>query len=161
MKGVIRVVLLAFAAATTVYALGAFRREVPISEAGFNFVSRGVTASDAPRVIAYYFHTTNRCANCIKFEAWTSEALQSHFAEPLRTGSLEWIVINIEEPQNRHFVDDYQLHTKAIVLSKLQNGKQTEWKNLEKIWDLLEDKGTFAQYIASETATFLNGAAEG
>lgn len=161
MKGVIRVLLLAFVIVTTAYALGIFREQAPTSEAESDLALKGVPASATPRVIAYYFHTTNRCANCMKFEAWASEALQDHFAEPLGTGTLEWRVINVEEPQNRHFVDDYQLHTKAIVLSKLQDGEQTQWKNLEQIWELLKDKVAFAQYIASETATFLNGGAEG
>lgn len=158
MKNVIRFLLLGFVAITSLYAAGILPGEKkaepqPVASSDVKELSPAA----ASKVIAYYFHTTNRCSNCMKFEAWGGEALQARFSEALKTGALEWRVINIEEPQNRHFVDDYRLHTKSIVLSKIQAGKQTEWKNLDKIWELLTDKEEFTRYVAAEAEQYLTG----
>ena len=153
MRRTLTIALLCFVAVTILYAFGVFRREGPTSTSAESAEPRD--AASSPTVIAYYFHTSNRCANCMKFEAWGSEAFQGRLGERLKTGEVEWKVLNIEEPQNRHFIDEYRLHTKAIILSRLQDGKQVQWKNLERIWDLLKDKDAFTQYVASETERFL------
>jgi hypothetical protein len=106
-------------------------------------------------VIAYYFHGTQRCATCRKLEAYSLESIQAGFPGQLRDGTLEWRVVNIDEPGNKHFVEDYKLYTRSLVIVKLQEGKQTEWKNLEKIWDLVDDKQGFATYVQQEIKTYL------
>ena len=109
------------------------------------------------KVIAYYFHGNRRCASCIKIEAYSREAIDSGFAEELKAGKLEWLVINTDEPENEHFIKDYQLYTKSLVLSNIENGKQTKWKNLDKVWELLRNKEGFLQYVQTETRAFLEG----
>ncbi|MHC4424432.1 MAG: nitrophenyl compound nitroreductase subunit ArsF family protein, partial [Planctomycetota bacterium] len=84
------------------------------------------------KVVVYYFHGTTRCPTCRKFEAFTGETLRQAFPEALRRRRLKWRVLNVDKPANEHFVSDYQLHTRAIVVAKIRDGKQTEWKNLEK-----------------------------
>ena len=112
-------------------------------------------STSAPeRVIAYYFHTTYRCVSCTNIEKYTSEALESGFADDLEEGHLVWRVINIEEQGNEHFVKDYQLFTKSVVLVDEQTG---DWKNLPKIWQLLGDPNEFIRYIQTETEDFLQG----
>ncbi len=106
------------------------------------------------RVIAYYFHTTYRCVSCRNIEKYTREALESGFRGELEDGHLVWRVINVEEEGNEHFVKDYQLFTKSVVLVDEQTG---EWKNLPKVWQLLGDPNAFIRYIHTETETFLQG----
>ena len=73
----------------------------------------------------------------------------------MKSGKLEWIVLNTDEPENRHYLDDYQLYTKSLVLSKIEDGKETDWENLEKVWQLLGDKDDFIQYVQTEVKSFL------
>jgi hypothetical protein len=109
----------------------------------------------AHHFIAYYFHTTKRCPSCIKIEAYTKEAIDSGFGENLKAGSLEWQVVNTDEPENEHFLKDYQLFTKSVVLVDMQSDRQVKWTNLAKVWELLGDKEEFVKYIQSELTSFM------
>jgi len=109
------------------------------------------------KVIAYYFHGKFRCSSCKKIEAYTQEAIQGQggFADPLKSGRMEWHVINVEDPSNEHFVKDFQLYTKSVVIVDIRDGKQKQWKNLAKVWELLYDKGTFVNYVRDEINAYL------
>jgi len=102
------------------------------------------------KVIAYYFYTTRRCPSCKKIEAYSDEAIRTGYVDQLKKGLLEWRVVNTDEPGNEHYVDDYQLYTKSLVLSHVEGGKQTKWKNLDKVWELLGDKDGFMKYVQDE-----------
>ncbi len=109
----------------------------------------------AVKIIAYYFHGTNRCTTCRTIEAYAREAVQIGFGDALKAGKLEWRALNVEEPANRHFIKDYQLYTRSVVLASYQGDKQVRWKNLDKVWELVGDKGQFTRYVQGEVKTFL------
>ncbi len=111
----------------------------------------------AHRVVAYYFHTTQRCASCRAIEAYSREAIEGGFADAIRDGRLVWRVVNIETKGNEHFVKDYGLYTKSLVLVDEVRGVSSEWKNLDKVWQLLNDKPKFLRYVEDETRAFLAG----
>ena len=106
------------------------------------------------KVIVYYFHGTRRCSNCIKFEDYSKEAIDSGFAAELANGTLEWRPFNTDESENKHYVNDYQLYTKSVVLSKVVDGKEAEWKNLDKIWKLVASKEKFIEYVQEEIKAY-------
>lgn len=112
--------------------------------------SSQTAADSSTKLVAYYFHGTRRCANCKKIEAYSQEAIETGFAKDLESGKIEWMALNTDESENSHFVEDYQLYTKSVVLSVRENGKETKWKNLEKVWDHLGDKAAFMKYIQDE-----------
>ena len=64
-------------------------------------------------------------------------------------------VVNVEEKGNEHFVKDYQLFTKSVVLIDERNARPVAWKNLPKVWELLNDKDRFVSYIQRETRAYL------
>jgi hypothetical protein len=111
--------------------------------------------TSAHRYIAYYFHTTRRCPSCMKIEAYTKEAIDSGFVKALKNRSLEWQVVNTDEPENEHFLKDYQLFTKSVVLVDTRGGKQVKWTNLAKVWELLGDKAGFVKYVQDELSAFM------
>jgi hypothetical protein len=108
------------------------------------------------QIIAYYFHGNVRCATCRKIEAYTKEAIDSAFAKELKSGLLEFHATNIDSSKNEHFIDDYELYTKSVIVADFVNGKQVRWKNLEKIWTLTGNKAEFAKYIQIEVKAFLD-----
>lgn len=111
--------------------------------------------TSAHKYIAYYFHGTRRCPSCIKIEAYTKEAVDSGFVKSLQSGLLEWRVVNTDESENEHFLKEYQLFTKSVVLVDLRGGKQVKWTNLAKVWDFLGDKPAFVKYIQDELTAFM------
>ena len=107
------------------------------------------------RIIAYYFHGTARCVTCRTIEQYAHEALETGFPKELQSGTIEWLAVNVEEPQNQHFIDDYQLHTRSLVLVEMEGETQVRWKNLDQIWELVRIRNAFISYVQSETRTFL------
>jgi hypothetical protein len=109
----------------------------------------------AHKVIAYYFHTNTRCSTCIKIEAYSKEAIEKGFPDELKNGILEMRIVNYENPENRHFMQDYKLVSKSLVLVNLVNGKQTEWTNLKIVWQLTGRKDAFLNYVRKEVRGYL------
>jgi hypothetical protein len=130
------------AAATTVTAPSAVTKTDSLAKPANDTLSH--------KIIAYYFHGTRRCPSCMKIEAYSQEAVQTGFAEDLKSGKMEWHVINTDESPNEHYLKDYQLYTKSLVLSHIEKGRETTWKNLEKVWELLGDKEAFIKYVQDE-----------
>ena len=111
------------------------------------------------KVVAYYFHGNVRCATCRRIESYAQEAVETGFANALKDGRLEWRVVNVEDPGNDHFVQDFQLATRSVVLERIADGKQQEWKDLQRVWELVRgDKEDFLKYIQNETRAYLEAA---
>jgi hypothetical protein len=115
-------------------------------------------ASGAHHVVAYYLHGDTRCPSCIKIESYADAAVHEQFAGELADGTLEWQVVNYDEPENRHYWDDFQLEVKTVVVADLVDGKQVRYKRLDHVWDLLDDQQAFAAYVAQEIRQYLEGA---
>ena len=106
-------------------------------------------------VVAYYFHGNLRCRTCRAIEAYSEEAIRSEFADELASGRLAWRVVNIDEPENEHFVKDFELVTKSLVLTEYEDGEVIRWANLKQVWQLVRDKEQFFDYVHSSTRQFL------
>jgi hypothetical protein len=164
-KTIITIFLLIFVAASVGYAVikeGRLKDEpgppastVPRGTTKTETESRTEAGVPESRVVAYYFHGNTRCVTCRNIESYTKEAIESGFPHALKNGQLEFKVVNVEEPQNEHFVQDYQLSTRSVVLARFERGKQREWKNLQLVWDLVRDHDAFMIYVQEEAKSFL------
>jgi len=110
------------------------------------------------KVIAYYFHGTFRCTTCRTIEKYSKGAIEHYFANELKNGTLEFKPLNVEDAENRHFIQDYRLFTRSLVLSLNQDGKETKWTNLKEVWTHVRDKERFFQYVKDEVEIFLKEA---
>jgi hypothetical protein len=115
-----------------------------------------ITKNDS-KVIVYYFHTTGRCPTCLKMEKYTDEALKQYFPDELKSGKIDFKVLDVEKPANEHFIKDYGLYTKSVVLSEVKTGKEIRWKNLDKIWTKVRDRNAYLAYIKQEVDAFMKG----
>lgn len=71
--------------------------------------------------------------------------------------SIEFKSINVDLPANSHYVKDYKLYTKSVIVSDMVQGKEQRWKNLQKVWELLHSEKEFKAYVKRETAAYLQG----
>ena len=110
------------------------------------------------RVVAYYFHARVRCASCMKIESLSGKVIRERFPGELRTGLLAFREVNVEEPGNRHFIDDYRLTSQSLVIVEYRDGRQVRWKNLEKVWTLLGSEKAFFPYVQEGVSSYLKGA---
>ena len=107
--------------------------------------------------VAYYLHGKARCVSCTTIERLTKIALDTHFADAQKSGLMDVRILNVETPENRHYIQDYQITNQSVVLSELQDGKEIRWKNLKQVWRLFRDETAFDDYIRTETDAFLKG----
>ena len=127
---------------------------------GIAFYSNGAIgqeteASEDSYVVVYYFHGSFRCYSCHRIEQYSKEAVEQFFEEELKSGKLIFKAINTEERGNRHFINDYRLYTKSVVISLMKNGKEIKYKNLIKVWEYLRDKQKFYDYVKGEINSYI------
>jgi hypothetical protein len=108
-------------------------------------------------VNVYYFHGNYRCITCRTIEMYTREAVNEAFLKELGDGSLHMRVLNMQDPENEAYVNDFGLEYYIVVLEKVMDGKRVEWKKLEGVWDLYNDKPAFKKYVIGETRNYLKG----
>lgn len=121
-----------------------------------SIIADSIKPQESDRIVAYYLHMNRRCMTCGKLEAYSQEAITTGFAEQLKDSSIIWRVENFEQEGNEHFAKDYQLYSQSLILSRLRDGKEVEWKNLDKIWTLVRDKEKFITYVQTEVKQFMN-----
>lgn len=109
----------------------------------------------ADSVVAFYFHGRVRCGPCSLIEQYTQEAIQTHFKEELKNKKLAFKSINVEQPENRHFIEDFKLYSRGVVIAKLKDGKTVEWKNLPGVWQNIRNKNAFESYIKAEIEKYM------
>lgn len=113
------------------------------------------TQDESARLIAYYFHGSFRCPTCRNLEKYAKEAIHNNFKDELDKGIFVFKAVNVEEKGNEHFVNDYQLYSKSLVLSLVKNGEEMKYKNLTKIWEYVRNKEKYVNYVKSEIVAFL------
>ncbi len=152
LKTTVTVLLLVVVAASAGYLVVESRRPAPVDE----------TAATAPenapgdRVVAYYFHGTSRCRTCLTIEAYADEAIRRGFPGELADGRLLWRVVNLESPENEHFVSDFGITTRSVVLVRMVDGRPDRWKSLDEVWTLIDDQAAFETYVQGEARRFLD-----
>ena len=110
----------------------------------------------AKTAVVYYFYTNTRCSSCKTIEAYTREAVATKLAAGYKDWKIEFKGVNVDEEPNKHFVQDYWLNSKSVVVQKFSREKALNWGNLDKVWQLLGDKDTFMNYVADETRRLLD-----
>ena len=170
-RSIATVVLLAFVGVSVAYLIIQESPSKPVSQSESGRMAIASPESGTPgeaestsaqrneqagrKLIAYYFHRTQRCRTCLTIEAYAEEALKDAFPGALKTGELEWRALNVEESANEHFVGEYEITSSALVLVDTQNGEEQEWRNLERVWELVDDELTFKAYVETEALAFL------
>lgn len=110
------------------------------------------------KVVAYYFHTTHRCYSCLKIEEYSRDAIEQYFSNELSGGLLEFRSVDVQKPGNQHYISDYKLYTKSLVLSLQNSGRELKYKNLKDVWSYYRNKEKFFDYVAQEVGAFLKEA---
>jgi hypothetical protein len=139
------------------------KRLIFVGVAFFVFIAGKISAtetvaeipSEEVKIVAYYFHGTFRCPSCTKIENWSYEAMKNSFPAALEEGKLLWRSVNVEKPENKHFIKQYSLFTKSLIITEVKGGKQTRWKNLNKVWELLRNHEKFFSYVTEEVRSYL------
>jgi len=117
-------------------------------------VGKGSTGAE-PEVVLYYFHGTRRCNTCRTIESYAQQALESKFNDQLQAGSLQWKVINTDEPDNEHFVTDFGLVSSSLVLVESEGDDVVRHEILQEAWTLVRDEPRFIEYVQKSVQGYL------
>jgi hypothetical protein len=111
------------------------------------------------QIVVSYFHGDVRCATCKKLEAYSREAVEKSFAAEIGAGRLAFKMVNTDREENAHFVTDYSLVTKSLVVSEEGDGEVLRWTNLDKIWTLVRgDQQAYTDYVVAGVRAYLEPA---
>jgi small redox-active disulfide protein 2 len=148
-KKILRIALLLLVAASVIFVIA---REM--KPAGGSCCPGGATPAipatppaAAGTLVVYYFHGTQRCFTCNKIESLTRSAIESKYAAELASGSLVFKSVNVDEPANEHFIQDFQLSTRSVVMQK--DGK---YERFDAVWTLVGQPEKFIAYIQDGVA---------
>lgn len=117
----------------------------------------GATSSKGRQIVAYYFLGKTRCSSCRKIEEVSRRTIGESFRRELDDGRLQFLAVNIDQPENRQFIEKYRLESSSLVIVEMQAGKPVAWKNLQEVWTLVEDEPRLADYVREEVAAKLRG----
>ncbi|MCU0306084.1 MAG: nitrophenyl compound nitroreductase subunit ArsF family protein [Thermoanaerobaculales bacterium] len=146
---------LRFSCALAVLACGALAAAFPVLSAEPTADEGTATSTQTPRFVVYYFHGNQRCATCRKIEAYSEEAITSGFADEMVRGALAFRAVNVDEAQNKHYVQDFQLTNKSVVVVEYRDGEVSRFKNLNEIWLKVGDKEAYFDYMRDSTREFI------
>lgn len=110
----------------------------------------------AHRVVVTYFHGDVRCPTCRKLETLSREAVEQGFAKEITAGAVVFQAVNVDRAENKHFVEDYKLVTKSLIVADGRDGKPGRWVNLEKIWDLVGSHDAYMTYVRGTVRDLLD-----
>lgn len=114
------------------------------------------SVTEAKTAVVYYFYTNTRCSSCKKIEAYTREAVEKNFASDYKGWKVSFKGVNVEEEPDKHFVQDYWLNSKSVVVQTFSGEKALKYAKLGKVWELLGGKDVFMNYIVDETHKLLD-----
>ena len=81
------------------------------------------------KVIAYYLHVTARCNPCRAIESYSREVIEQKFAADIVQGRLQIRLVNVQLTEDRHFIKDYQIYTKSLVLVRFEKADRPNTKS--------------------------------
>jgi len=107
------------------------------------------------QIVVTYFHTDYRCATCMKLETYSQEAVEKNFSKELQVEAVIFRTLNVDKPENKHYIKEYNLYTKSLVVIHTRGGKVIRWKNLPDIWKHVRDRSRFEAYVRNEILAFM------
>jgi hypothetical protein len=118
---------------------------------------RAAAGSNAPpkdRVVAMYFHRTERCPTCLKMGSYSEEAIGRGFAAQLKAGAVEFHTIDFQDKKNAALTKGYHITGPALIVAKVVDNKVADFKNLKEIWTHVGDKNAFIKYVQDNVTAY-------
>jgi len=107
------------------------------------------------QVVVTYFYTNVRCPTCRKLETYSRESVETAFAQEIKDKVVLFRAVNVDEPENKHYIKDFKLYTKSLVVALTRKGEVVHWKNLPEIWKHVRDRPRFEEYVQTGVKEFL------
>ena len=107
------------------------------------------------QVVVYYFHRKFRCQSCEVLESTLHNTLQATYADYFGAGRLAICVINVDAPENRHYLEKFEIFANTVIIVEKIDGIVSRYKAVESIWEVPDDKDALSHLLQTEVAGFL------
>lgn len=87
-------------------------------------------------------------------ERFTQSTVTDGYADDCAKGTVRFLSLNTDDLVNAHFIDDFHLTMKLVVLAEERDGTVVRFAHLVRAWDELKDEAGFKAYIIDSLATF-------
>jgi hypothetical protein len=112
------------------------------------------TATD--RVVVYYFHGNHRCRTCLGIQASIEKTIAERFGAETASAALSFQEVNIDAPENKHFIQEFNLSSSSMVLTANKGKAMLKWENCEKVWEHAHDQTALAEYTEKQIRAYLD-----
>ncbi len=126
-----------------------------VATMAFSAWSETAAAAPADRVVAIYFHRTQRCPTCKKMGSYSEEAVKKGFAKEAKAGKVEFHHIDFQDPKNAAFAKAYRVSGPALIVAKVVKNKVKEFKDLKDIWANVREKPKFLKYVQDNVKAYM------
>lgn len=154
---IVRQSLLAFVLVTIGFAVG---KEVTLRRLA-QAPPHDTTPADASlnQVVVSYAHATIRCVSCKTIERLVMETLDEQFTDAVAQERVTLQKINFQEDSG--FAKQYEIVSSCVVLRQINQGQETQYQRLDKIWELFQDPPAFKAYLGDTIRSYLKPLPEG
>ncbi len=109
--------------------------------------------ADIDSLLVIHFHPEVQCSCCIKVGIYAKEGLEKFFAEPYKDSCIIFKEYNIDE--DTITAKRYKIFWSALGFERFF-GKTREFKEIESVWEICEEKEKFLPNFRRELNAFMN-----
>jgi hypothetical protein len=107
------------------------------------------------QIVVYYFTRKFRCQCCETLENTLLETVKGNYPASFFSGKLALCVINVDAPDIRHFLDEFEILSSSVYIVEKKDGLAVRSLNLEKVWDFLDDARTISRLLMEGLAEYM------
>lgn len=111
--------------------------------------------ADIDSLLVIHFHPEVQCSCCIKVGIYAEEGLEKFYAKPYKDSCIIFREYNIDE--DTITAKRYKIFWSALGFEKF-SGKTREFKEIESVWEICEEREKFLPNFKRELDEFLNEA---
>ncbi len=101
------------------------------------------------------FHNEKRCYQCLQMEEMSRFVIESLFSDDLKSGSVVFKTLTIDDPINQELVEQLGIFAAALVLFEFDGEELTYARILPKANELYRDDAAFKDNLTNELTEIL------
>ena len=108
----------------------------------------------AEKIEVVHFHGTRQCWSCITVGEYALKTIQDKFPEEYKNGTIVFMDINVELPENEDIVVRYQARGSSLFVNAITDGRDNI-KEDTIVWQLVGDEGKYINYFEDKLKSLL------
>lgn len=109
----------------------------------------------AEKIEVVHFYGTRQCWSCITVGEYALKTIQDKFPKEYKDGTIVFMDINVELPENEDIVVRYQARGSSLFINAIIDGND----NIEEdttVWQLVGDEGKYINYFEDKLKNLLD-----